>query len=173
MQGLTLAVQASTFMNSGGPAVVWSPAVPGRLVGCAVQGRPNVAERFYSSCDFSHMTGDTPPRMLAYIAPVAAADSDARNAASSGTAGVELQGDAAIGADMPPVVVHSQRNSSNDTHAMRLSVYVPPEAFAIALTISEVRTKLSDAMMHMLKRSTLIQEPDFFYACHLTPQTMT
>ena len=162
MQGLTLTVQASTFINSGGPAVVWSLAVPGRLVGCSVLGRPNVAERFYSSCDFSHMTGDAPPRMLAYTALVAADDSDAPIPASSGSAGAELQGDAAIGADMPPVVVYSQQDSSSDAHAMRLSVYVPPEAFAIALTISEVSARLIDAMMHMLKRNCAIRQPDFF-----------
>jgi hypothetical protein len=134
VQGLTLSVQHSTFINSGGPAIAWSPAVPGSLVGCTATGQSDTTERFYSSCDFSHMTGNAPPRML----PYSNATDDAAATAQGSSEGERVP---VIRADMPPVTVKSRQfQGSGGVQVLHMHAYVPPEAFAIALTVSEVRS---------------------------------
>lgn len=57
LQGLTMLVAHSSFASGAGPAIAWSPAVPGRLQGCAANGNRALAEAFYPACAFQEVTG--------------------------------------------------------------------------------------------------------------------
>jgi hypothetical protein len=75
LQGLTLNIADSHFASSAGPAVAWSPAVPGRLQGCNAVGRDAATKAFYPICDFSELAAgvDAVPQLLAYPASQSAA----------------------------------------------------------------------------------------------------
>lgn len=132
MQGLTLVVSHSTFVNTAGPAVVWSSAVPGRLEGCTALGNALHTEAYYSVCNSSQVVHwDKAPEMLSLNASALAASPDMR-VGFAGKVGL-LAGIVGAGDGMEAV-----QGTIGDSGVMLVHAHVPPEAFAVALSVGEV-----------------------------------
>lgn len=124
---LALSVSDSFFINPHGPAVVWTPAVPGQLQNCEARGNASASAKFFASCD--HLAGgrglelssinetafdrlnNNPENILQLITAVPTDDSP-----------VEIAG--AAGKGLAPMA--------------HLHVHVPPEAYNIAVVLEEV-----------------------------------
>jgi hypothetical protein len=136
MQGLTLVVSNSTFLSDRGPAVVWSPAIPGRLRNCKVQADPVVTESWFSLCDGLPTAGsDVAPPIRNFTA--ASVGNDPRMSAGfQGKRGL-LADIHAAGSGMAAVDVVEAWGSE-----LRLHAHLPPEAFAVNIAVQKVWLKM-------------------------------
>lgn len=127
VQVVALSVSDSFFINPLGPAVVWTPAVPGQLHNCEARGDVSATARVFAHCQHnSNRHG------LA-------------SARSTATASVRLDAGEpslmekiiGIPTDNSPVQVRSSVEISS-VPMVHLHVHIPPEAFSIAVLLQEV-----------------------------------
>lgn len=127
MQVLALSVSDSFFLNPLGPAVVWTPAVPGQLHNCEARANLSATARVFAHCQ--HISNGH-GLALAHAAVTSAVRSDADKPSL-------LESVIAIPTDNSPVQVGSSVESSS-VPMVHLHVHVPPEAFSIAVLLQEV-----------------------------------
>ena len=130
----------SAFASERGPAVVWSPAVPGRLQACSTDGVAARSELYHSMCDGVPIAGaDVPPPLRNFDA-AAVADFPGLQAGFKGPSGL-LQSVVAAGSGMDDVSAAVLAGT-----ALRAHLHLPPEALATSVSVSRVRSTSRSAL---------------------------
>ena len=131
MQGMVFATILGRFINTGGPAVAWNPAVPGRAQAMRLRGNPVHTAAFYRICNASevaHFEFDGTPGVLPIDSATLKADADLL---------VDFPGAPGLLAQVVAVAagMEAAEAVTGDAAIARLYAHIAPEAFGLVWSV--------------------------------------
>jgi hypothetical protein len=150
VQLLTIAVSNSYFINPTGPAVVWSPAVPGRISNCVARGNAEAAQAYFSSCNVSTTTAESEAlHVLPNTFPLDGMGGEPGHVQLAEPQDDLLSGVVALSINSGETKLIAQgANEGSQADMMHLHLHMPPETFAISFALREVSLNYSKSTIH-------------------------